>query len=225
MALFTRKQATETEEQRWDLRKQLRWPPGMSPFEQANIWMSAEPYEWQARILREVAIPGSRVIVSTCNESGKTSELVPCIGLSFMAAFPGAQVLSTAGAERQVKDQLFKYLEGKLLEYPGWKVSREQMKISAPSVCGLPPSEWLSYVPRDALTAEGFHSSWATDSNGVRRYLPTMYIIDEAKSVKQALFEAMFRIDPDMAFVISSPGEDTGPFFNGLRPLVDSREM
>lgn len=189
------------------------------PLMQVQNWSMPELYDWQEEIIENVSKPGSRVVVSTNNESGKTRILVPLVGLSVMAAFPGATVFSTAGAEEQVRGQLFKYLAGIIRPYDkaGWSLSASDLTVTAPKVKGL-KSRWISRVPRDALTIEGYHGGWEKDDRNVWRWCPVCVIIDEAKSVSQEVFEAAWRIDPDFLFVISTPGEDSGPFFDAVDP-------
>ncbi|MFA5285143.1 MAG: hypothetical protein WC347_06065 [Smithellaceae bacterium] len=189
------------------------------PLMQAQMWSMPELYEWQREIIEEAASPGARVAVSTNNESGKTRILVPLIGLSVLAAFPGATVFSTAGAEEQVRGQLFKYLAGIIRphEGAGWSISASDLTVTAPKIRGL-KSRWISRVPRDALTIEGYHGGWEKDDKGEWCWCPVCVIIDEAKSVDAAVFEAAWRIDPDFLFVISTPGEDAGPFFEAIAP-------
>lgn len=189
------------------------------PLVQAQLWSMPALYDWQAEIINEAARTGARTVVSTNNESGKTRILVPLFGLSVMAAFPGATVFSTAGAEEQVRGQLFKYLDGIIRPYfgTGWNVNSNDLTVAAPKIRGL-RSRWISRVPRDALTIEGYHGGWEKDSKGAWCWCPVCVIIDEAKSVDEAVFEAAWRIDPDFLFVISTPGEDSGPFYNAVDP-------
>ena len=193
----------------------LNWPPFGKITDQANLWFSGRPYDWQHEILLAFEEDNARVIVSTNNEAGKTSEIIPTIGLSIMNAFPGSQILSTAGVERQVKDQLFRALEQKLRPFPHWHVARDSMKIQGPDVNGL-RSSWLGYVPKDAITAEGFHSGMVKNTKGEWCRTLCIYIVDEAKTAKEELFEAVERINPDMRLAISTPGNTEGPFYEGI---------
>jgi hypothetical protein len=186
---------------------------------QASVWGMPSLYDWQAEIITEASLPGAKVAASFCNSAGKTRILVPLLGLSVMSAFPGATVVSTAGAEEQIEGQLFKYLEGMLRPYEaaGWSVSTSGLTVKGPKVNGL-QSRWIARVPKDALTLEGYHGEWAPDDKGVLHWCPVCVIIDEAKSVKEAVFEALFRIEPDWGLVVSTPGEDYGPFYDAIDP-------
>lgn len=194
--------------------------PWNSPLAQHHLWSTTELYEWQAAILEFSSLPVSRWITSTNNESGKTSEIIPTLGLSFMTAFPGGVVNSTAGSESQVKDQLFRYLAAKLQPWltanqrdsTKWWISPTQMMLLAPEVRGQ-RSLWRGRVPADAYTAEGYHRSRGRDSRGNPILKPVMLIFDEAKSIPASMFNMARRINPDFMLVISTPPEDdTGHF-------------
>lgn len=195
-------------------KRALVWPPSMDPVSQAQLWVAQRLYPWQVRVLRDVERGmGICLAVLTPNESGKTSFLLPVAGLSFLAAFPGAQVVSTAGVERQIRKQLWPVLRATLARYPKWQIT-EELSITAPAVRGLPPSTWEAFTTRDPAYAEGFHSRWYRDKNGALVYAPLMVIIDEAKSFTDSgMFDAFERCNPDVWLVVSTPGEDTGPFF------------
>jgi hypothetical protein len=189
------------------------------PLRQASAWGMPELYDWQKEIITEAAKPGAKVAASFNNSAGKTRILVPLLGLSVMSAFPGATVVSTAGAEEQIEGQLFKYLEGMLRPYEsaGWQISLSGLTVKGPKVRGL-QSRWIARVPKDALTLEGYHGEWVRDDKGEMHWCPVCVIIDEAKSVKEAVFEALFRIEPDWGLVVSTPGEDYGPFYDAIDP-------
>ena len=206
--------------------EQFHWPHGTHPIQQASLWTDAVLYKWQRDLLEACARPKSRAAASTPNEAGKTSEIIPILGLSIMSAFPGALILSTAGTEQQIAGQLFPYLETKLSKYPEWKISTDKLTVTGPSIDGLRPSRWKGYAPRDAKTAEGYHDAWARDNEGVMRFQPVCYIIDEAKSIRPGIVEAMMRIDPFFALMISTPGDDSGPFYDALNPdTIDLQDM
>jgi hypothetical protein len=142
-----------------------------------------------------------------------------------MTAFPGATVFSTAGAEEQVRGQLFKYLQGILRPWTvkdrndetGWFISEASLYIRGPRIRGL-QSRWIARVPKDALTMEGYHSGVEPDENGVPSYCPVAVIVDEAKSTVVKVWEALHRINPDWALAISTPAADSGPFYDNMDP-------
>jgi hypothetical protein len=185
-------------------------------------------YDWQAEVVTAAADFRSRVCVSCCNEAGKTNILIPLLGLSFMCAFPGGTCVSTSGVEEQIRGHLFKYLDGYIRKYlkpsrDGWNISLSDLTMQGPDVWGL-RSRWIGRAPKDALTLEGYHSHWKRNDRGEDIFCPVMFIIDEAKTSEQALFEAVWRIDPDFLLVVSTFGPDSGPFFEAMEDLIQSNQ-
>lgn len=192
-----------------------------SPLAQREIWGAPKLYEWQEKILRYFSENlHVHAVMSTPNESGKTQVVVPMLGLAAMAAFPGCTVYSTAGAEAQIKLQLFEYLKSycKPFENEGWVVNQSQLTVTAPSVEGMPSSRWVGRVPRDALTAEGFHETWERDDKGRLRFRPLLMIADEAKSLESPVFEMMMRLRPTWILALSTPDTNSGPFYSAISP-------
>lgn len=192
-----------------------------SPLAQRELWGAPKLYEWQEMILGYFAKNlHVHAVMSTPNESGKTQVVVPLLGLGCMAAFPGATVYSTAGAEAQIKLQLFEYLKSycKPFEKAGWEVNQSQLTVQGPSIDGMPRSRWIGRVPRDALTAEGFHETWDRDDKGRWRFRPLLMIADEAKSLDDPVFEMMMRLRPTWILSLSTPDTDSGPFYRAMNP-------
>jgi len=200
-----------------DIREALDWGR-LHPLVQARWYFPFKLYEWQADLLKGASQPHSRAATSTANESGKTSSVLPIFGLSAMVAFPGCRVYSTSGSERQVKEQLFDQQLRLLLEQPrfvraGWSISVPQLRVTAPN-----GSVWLGYVCKDALNVEGFHGYWRRDGKGRNRYYPCVYLLDECKSIADPVYEAVKRIDPDFEIAVSTPGKESGWFYDAIDP-------
>jgi hypothetical protein len=146
--------------------------------------------------------------------------MMPIVGLGLMNAFPGAMIYSTSGSDRQVKEQLFEQqlrprVESKSWKDAGWKIKTgDSLKVTAPN-----GSSWLGYVCANDQTAEGFHGYWRDDEEaGEKRYCPCIYMVDEGKSVGDGVFEAIGRIDPDFWLSVSTPGKESGWFYEGISP-------
>lgn len=199
--------------------ERLEWPKYGDPVSQAGLWVPETMYGWQCDVLRACMEMGAREAVVTPNESGKTSVVIPVLGLAFMAAFPGAQVVSTAGVERQIQEALWPVLRQSLQKYPDWRIT-DDLKITAPSVEGLPGSTWEAFTTKDPEYAEGFHPRWYTsDQHPDPVYAPLMIIIDEAKSFQgergyQMVRTFVKRCSPDVMLMISTSGVDDGPFYD-----------
>lgn len=185
-----------------------------SPLSQYLMHVSIDPYPWQLRVVQDVFTPGSRTVVRTPNEAGKTSELVAPLGLAWMSMYPGSQVVSTAGVFRQVSQQLWPVLRAKLSRHMDWTCLSD--RIQAPKMPGMPfGSVWNAFSADDPQKAEGYHSRyWDNTETGERVFAPLIYIVDEAKNVDPGIFEAAYRCDPHALLVVSTPGADSGPFFD-----------
>lgn len=184
----------------------------VSPVAMSSMfWGTPKVYGWMAGVMTSVWRDGGWTCLVTPNGAGKTSTVVANLGLSFMAAHPGSIVVSTAGAFRQIEDQLWPVLRAKLGRFPQWKVNEGY--IEAPAFRGLPPATWTAFSASDPGKAEGYHSREYMDEDGKMVKAPLLYIIDEAKTVERGIFEAMYRCDPGHVLVCSTPGEDTGPFY------------
>lgn len=190
------------------------------PFRQRKVWRIPPLYPVQADMIEECIKWRAAVIGTWPNEGGKTSTLIPLLGLSLMTAFPGSVVYSTAGSENQITDQLFKHLKSKVLPYKdkGWSINTSNLTVTAPGYLGLRPSQWISRVPKDALTGEGYHNNVEQDDKGRWHYQPLMMIFDEAKSLDDSIFEMAIRLNPAFFSAWSSPGPCRGPFYKGVDP-------
>lgn len=182
-----------------------------SPTAMAQFWGDTSLYDWQRGTIHDV-LNGIWTALVTPNEAGKTSVCVADIGLTAMARYPGCQVVSTAGAFRQISEQLWPVVRAKLAPYPEWRVTEE--KAFAPSINGLPASTWQIFSTDDPKKAEGHHTRVFKDADGEDHVAPLIYIADEAKSLDLGIFQAIYRCDPDMCLVASTPGEEEGEFFN-----------
>ena len=196
----------------------MRMEDLVNPVSQSALfWGTPKLYPWMAGVMMNAWRDGGWTALVTPNGAGKTSTCVANLGLSFMAAHPGSIVVSTAGAFRQIEDQLWPVLRAKLGRYPSWKVNEGY--IEAPAYNGLPPATWTAFSASDPGKAEGYHSREYQDDEGKMVKAPLLYIIDEAKTVERGIFEAMYRCDPGHVLVCSTPGEDNGPFYE----LIDRK--
>ena len=182
------------------------------PVMQANFWGVPALYPWQQAIWDACWGFGRQVAVRTCNESGKTSLIVPALAMSFASAFPGSKVVITSASQRQIDKQLWDSLENLIANKPGY--SKAGNTIRCPSHEGLPASQVIAFATSSGDLFEGYHNKLYGDDQNRTRYSPLMVIIDEAKSVDESIWTAVERCNPVVQLVISTTGEDNGPFFN-----------
>lgn len=180
-----------------DARQILATPVGF-----ARGILGLENYAWQDRILTDLEIQGNKISAKCCNEAGKTTHIGAPAVLWPMACFAGAQVVVTSGSWRQVKTQLFPAIKRFQPILRGWEI--HDTTITAPN-----GSTCVGFSTDDAGRFEGFH----TGPQG-HRETPLLVMVDEAKSVDRAIFEAIDRCRPTWRLYMSSPGPAVGEFYD-----------
>lgn len=206
-------------------RNDVVWPRFCGLVKQTNLWVGDLPlYDWQIDVLNAAQVPHSRALISTANESGKSSVVAPIFLFGIAAAFKGASCHATSGNEEQLHDQLFAILKEKALEH-GWDVKETGMLITLPNGSTIKCS-----VKGDPRSAEGFHGKWDPRDGGY--YRPCAYFIDEAKHVQNDTHNAVRRIDPDFMLACSTPPTEhnakydwfwDGIDYDHLERIVESR--
>ncbi len=168
-------------------------------------------YDWQVDVLNAAQQPHSRALLSTNNESGKSSVLAIIFLFGVAAAFRGAMCHATSGNEEQMRAQLFAILKERALMH-GWKCNEAQMLITLPN-----ESTIRCTVKQDARSVEGAHGYM--DPRGW--YRPLAYFIDESKHVQNAKEEAVRRIDPDFYLACSTPPTEQDVEYNWFWKGID----
>lgn len=165
--------------------------------------------DWQKRVLDAIDRPGARVSLRTANGSGKTSMVVTAAILWHMAVFPRSTVISTAGVDRQVRAQLYPNLRRFAHLLKGWTFNEGSLTIEAPN-----GSRYIGFTTDNPGRAEGWHGHNVEALNQLAQAQtgPLMIIIDEAKSIPKAIFEAFDRCTYQRLLYTSSPGPSDGDF-------------
>lgn len=163
-------------------------------------------YDWQIEVLEAIGLQeygGPPVAVAAANGSGKTSNIVAPAICWFMSKFPRGQVVVTSGSFRQVEKQLWPALRVFQRKFPGWTFLQTELKTPEGGFS-------LGFSTDDAGRAEGWHPKInnATD--------PVFIIVDEAKTVPDAVFEAFDRCTRLYQLWVSSPGKPWGQFFEAF---------
>jgi len=159
------------------------------------------PYQWQLDVMADVVPTGSRTSVKAANGSGKTSNLVAPLVLWHALAFKNSTTVLTSAAWRQVREQIFTNIRMHSKSFPGWKFNDSDFETPTGSRC-------IGFSTDDPGKFEGWHSR---GEDG-----PLMIVIDEAKTVKDQIFEARSRCQPDRELLISSPGPMKGKFYESF---------
>ena len=184
-----------------------------------ELFWGERVYPWQFKALQCLGHRGSRVALRAANGSGKTSKITAAAIMWHMMRFPGSQTVVTAGVYRQVAEILWPVLRNKAQglggSEMGWEVTESRITYLAPGY--TEPAVCNGFSAEDPEKAEGWHAR-GRDNN-------LLYVIDEAKSVSDKIFEAMERCQPTRVLVTSSPGGRSGAFYNIFRKGDDRYDM
>ena len=154
-------------------------------------------YPKQREILDAMNPYGSQVSVASGNETGKTSVIIPSVILGAMVLHR-AKVASTAGAFRQIEAQLTPKLKSYSTLFPSFRFLDNKIATKEP-LCF-----WTGFATDDAGKFEGFHGE---------QDHPLLIVIDEAKTVKNEIFQAVERCKPTWLLLMSSTGYAQGEFY------------
>lgn len=157
-------------------------------------------YPKQEAVLNDLAKPNSRVVFRCGNEVGKTSMVGVNAILWHLSMFPAGQVISTAGAWRQVTDQLVPNLRRYSHLFPKWSFKRESISTAD----GV--DRYVGFSTTDDRRSQGYHGTLEA---------PLLAIIDEAASVPTAVFHAFEeRCNPQRLLIMGSPLTAEGQFYD-----------
>jgi hypothetical protein len=197
----------------------------------ARARLAMDLYPWQERVLRAIEPRGARVALRTCNEAGKTSTVATAMILWHMETFVNSMTVTTSGAYRQIKNQLYPHLQswggrlGKHFEFgDGWGINHATGSALVSFSTDNPgKAEGWHEPPRmpgeilgthNPLEAQGVSwEEWAWMAGKVQK-TSLMLIMDEAKTPPIELHEAFERCHATRWINLSSPGASFGPFYD-----------
>jgi phage terminase large subunit len=164
----------------------------------ARAHLGIKLYPWQVQILR--AVERKRVSAVVCNGGGKSSVVIAALVLGFLYNFPKGRAAITSGSYMQLSKILWPAIEQyrSLPYFHGW--TWNEVEIKTPQ-----GGRVLGFSTDDPQRAEGWHED-LPDS-------PLLYVIDEAKSVPDDLFQGIGRCTPTYYLQISSAGGAQGFFY------------
>jgi phage terminase large subunit len=149
---------------------------------------------------------GGKVSARTCNGAGKTTMLIPTAVLGFMAFYPRAKVVITSGVERQVRAQVFPALKACERRLAKWDFTDTQIMAPNGSVA-------IGFATNDGGRFEGWHGNKDPFYDLLQHDGPLLIVVDEAKSVKPQIFDAIDRCTYQALMLTSSCGGSSGEFY------------
>lgn len=159
--------------------------------------LQLQSYDWATAIFNDLDRRGAAVACKACNGAGKTERVAAPVALWHASAFPRSLTIVTAGTFRQVKEQLFPALRSHAHKFPGW--SFNDCEVTAHN-----GSRIYGFSTDEAGRFEGWHNE------------NLLMIADEAKTIPDAIFEAIARCQPQRFLLLSSPGGCSGFFYDAF---------
>lgn len=178
----------------------------LSPWQLA-IARGREPYGWQIESL-EAFGRGYPVALVACNGSGKSTEVAGAAVDWFFAKHPKGWLVATSSSFNQLQNQTWAAMETRLPK--GFEVRRAASPLKIKSPGG---GEGIGFSTKEPGRAEGWHPKISPEED------PVMILIDEGKTVPDAIWNAFDRCTVGYSLVISSPGPPYGRFFECFHSL------
>lgn len=156
-------------------------------------------YPKQKAVLETLFKRGSKVSFVSCNDGGKTVEVIVTAILAHLCLFPQGRIISTSGSFRQIKDQLQPALETYKPLFPAFDFT--ELRISTRN----PNCFWHGISTADAGKFEGQHEG--ADGKDL------MIIADEGKTIRDPIYTAIDRCRTTRMLLASSAGYAQGEFY------------
>ena len=164
----------------------------------AESILGIRPYDWQCHILLNYEA-GNQTAAACANFTGKTSTVFPIAALWTLYNYPRARLMYLSATSAQVKNQFFASLE------------RFRQR---PALAGW---TWLETEIRNSQG--GFLFGRATDTSGNIEGLhdqpasPAAILVDEAKSIRDEILDALERCSTSYRLFMSSTGSTFCEFY------------
>ena len=158
-------------------------------------------YDWQLDIL--IAAEHKRVSAVVCNGGGKSSVIIASVVLAFLHNWPKGRAAITSGSYMQLSKILWPAIEQyrSLPIFAGW--TWNECEIKTPQ-----GGRAFGFSTDDPLRVEGWHQE-LPDS-------PLLYVVDEAKSISDDLYQGIGRCTPTFYLQLSSACPAQGFFYHSF---------
>lgn len=197
--------------------------PGATPVRFIEQVLGLSLYPWQAKAVMSIALasgraaplqlgqPSRRVKTSVCapNGAGKDQRLIAGVALWWVYKHPRGKVIITSKSDLQISQQTIPAIEAHRLKFEGWtSVQSPRYELTTPT-----GGKIIAFVTNSAARVEGWHKEDDVDG-------PLLYIVNEAKSVDEPIFEGVDRCTYNALLYASSPGVQFGRFFDSHSRLA-----
>jgi hypothetical protein len=154
-------------------------------------------YPWAEAIFHDLDRRGAAVAVKAANGAGKTERVAAPVALWHASVFARSLTICTAGVFRQVKEQFFSAVRSHGHKFRGWQFNDCEVVTHH-------GSRILGFSTDEPGRFEGWHNE------------NLLVIADEAKTIPDAIFEAIERCQPTRLLLLSSPGGCSGFFYSAF---------
>lgn len=168
-------------------------------------------YPWQVEVMQPFMAatgPTARLVqvaVMSPNEGGRSSLLVSGVATWWLAMHVKGKVGITTADQKQLNEQILPALEQNKAKMYGWhSVQSPYYRLITPVGGRL-----IAFTTDDAGRVEGLHKGDDVEA-------PLLWIVDEAKNVKQEIFTGVDRCSYNAKLLSSSPGLKRGVFFDAF---------
>src|SRR5207244_4359937 len=162
-------------------------------------------YDWQVDAvapLRLATGPRARrinIALAAPNGSGKDERVIPVSALWWVAAHKRGKVVITTKSETQLQLQTIPQLERHRTKFQGFtSVRSPRYELTTPT-----GGKIVAFVSREGERVEGWHKE--DDFDG-----PLLWIVNEAKTVADEIFDGIDRCTSNAVMYVSSTGEMKG---------------
>lgn len=174
-------------------------------------------YGWQKGVWADVGVRDSRVALRAANGSGKTSMIAAAAALWNAMTSRESTTVVTSGVKRQITKQFWPALR-RLMEV---RLVKGGESVTIADAWDMQMTEDGVDVKRMGSRIEGFTAADTFKFEGFHRTGPDenlMMVVDEAKGIKDDIFDAVERCQPSRLLMQSSPGPAVGAFWRAWGP-------
>jgi hypothetical protein len=168
-------------------------------------------YPWQQDTLSpfvHASGPNARLVQVACaspNEGGRSSLIVSGLAIWWLAMHIRGKVGITTADAKQLNEQILPSLHKAIQRFPKWKeIYSPYYRITTDTGGRL-----IAFTTNDAGRVEGLHKGDDIEA-------PLLWIIDEAKSVEDEIFQGIDRCSFNALLLASSCGLKRGRFFDAF---------
>ena len=167
-------------------------------------------YEWQCDAMNPFLLStgkSAKMVQVACvspNEGGRSSLIIAGLTGWWLSMHPQGKVAGTTADQKQLTEQILPALD-RVEHKLGWhSVKSPYYRLTTPT-----GGRAVFFTTDDAGRVEGFQKGNDIDS-------PLLWIVDEAKNVKEDIFTGIDRCSYNAKLLASSPGTKRGVFFKAF---------